>query len=133
MQYIPAMAFLQKIQEFARSCEENGITFIGPSSDAVHKLGNKIVSRQIMKKAGIPIVPGALEKMNSDDEAAAEANRLGYPVMLKAAAGGGGRGLRICRNDEELKDSSQLQRKSRSLHLAMRMSILKSALSRRGT
>ncbi|MEK6657001.1 MAG: acetyl-CoA carboxylase biotin carboxylase subunit [Nitrospirota bacterium] len=99
----PGYGFLAENPEFARSCEENGITFIGPSSDAVHKLGNKIVSRQIMKKAGIPIVPGALEKMNSDDEAAAEANRLGYPVMLKAAAGGGGRGLRICRNDEELK------------------------------
>lgn len=99
----PGYGFLAENPEFARSCEENGITFIGPSSDAVHKLGNKIVSRQIMKKAGIPIVPGALEKINSDDEAAAEANRLGYPVMLKAAAGGGGRGLRICRNDEELK------------------------------
>lgn len=99
----PGYGFLAENPEFAKSCEENGITFIGPSSDAVHKLGNKIVSRQIMKKAGIPIVPGALEKMNSDDEAAAEANRLGYPVMLKAAAGGGGRGLRICRNDEELK------------------------------
>ena len=86
----PGYGFLAENPEFAKSCEENGITFIGPSSDAVHKLGNKIVSRQIMKKAGIPIVPGALEKMNSDDEAAAEANRLGYPVMLKAAAGGGG-------------------------------------------
>lgn len=99
----PGYGFLAENPEFAKSCEENDITFIGPSSDAVHKLGNKIVSRQIMKKAGIPIVPGALEKMNSDDEAAAEANRLGYPVMLKAAAGGGGRGLRICRNNEELK------------------------------
>ncbi len=99
----PGYGFLAENPEFAKSCEENNITFIGPSSDAVHKLGNKIVSRQIMKKAGIPIVPGALEKMNSDDEAAAEANRLGYPVMLKAAAGGGGRGLRICRNEEELR------------------------------
>ena len=99
----PGYGFLAENPEFARSCEENDITFIGPSSDAVHKLGNKIVSRQIMKKAGIPIVPGALEKMNSYDEAAGEANRLGYPVMLKAAAGGGGRGLRICRNEEELR------------------------------
>jgi len=99
----PGYGFLAENPEFARSCEENGIIFIGPSSDAVHKLGNKIVSRQIMKKAGIPIVPGALEKMNSYDEAAGEANRLGYPVMLKAAAGGGGRGLRICRNEEELR------------------------------
>ncbi|OGW48508.1 MAG: acetyl-CoA carboxylase biotin carboxylase subunit [Nitrospirae bacterium RBG_19FT_COMBO_42_15] len=99
----PGYGFLAENPEFAKSCEENNITFIGPSSDAVHKLGNKIVSRQIMKKAGIPIVPGTMEKMNSEDEAAAEANRLGYPVMLKAAAGGGGRGLRICRNDEELR------------------------------
>src|SRR4030067_833472 len=99
----PGYGFLAENPEFAKSCEENDITFIGPSSDAVHKLGNKIVSRQIMKKAGIPIVPGTMEKMNSEDEAAAEANRLGYPVMLKAAAGGGGRGLRICRNDEELR------------------------------
>ena len=99
----PGYGFLAENPEFAKSCEENNITFIGPSSDAVHKLGNKIVSRQIMKKAGIPIVPGTMEKMNSEDEAAAEANRLGYPVMLKAAAGGGGRGLRICRNEEELR------------------------------
>jgi pyruvate carboxylase subunit A len=99
----PGYGFLAENPEFAKSCEENDITFIGPSSDAVHKLGNKIVSRQIMKKAGIPIVPGVLEKMNSDDEAAAEAKKLGFPVMLKAAAGGGGRGLRICRNEEELR------------------------------
>ena len=74
----PGYGFLAENPEFAKSCEENNITFIGPSSDAVHKLGNKIVSRQIMKKAGIPIVPGTMEKMNSEDEAAAEANRLGY-------------------------------------------------------
>ncbi len=99
----PGYGFLAENPEFAKACEENDITFIGPSSDAVHKLGNKIVSRQIMTKAGIPIVPGALEKINSEDEATAEANRLGYPVMLKAAAGGGGRGLRICRNEDELR------------------------------
>ncbi|MBI5042352.1 MAG: acetyl-CoA carboxylase biotin carboxylase subunit [Nitrospirae bacterium] len=99
----PGYGFLAENPEFAKACEENEITFIGPSSDAVHKLGNKIVSRQIMKKAGIPIVPGTLEKMNSEDEAAEEANKIGYPVMLKAAAGGGGRGLRICRNEEELR------------------------------
>ncbi|MBI5181609.1 MAG: acetyl-CoA carboxylase biotin carboxylase subunit [Nitrospirae bacterium] len=99
----PGYGFLSENPEFAKACEENDIKLIGPSSDAMHKLGNKIVSRQIMKKAGIPIVPGTLEKLNSEDEAVAEAKRLGFPVMLKAAAGGGGRGLRMCSSGDDIK------------------------------
>ncbi|MBI3354755.1 MAG: acetyl-CoA carboxylase biotin carboxylase subunit [Nitrospirae bacterium] len=99
----PGYGFLSENPEFAKACEENDIKLIGPSSDAMHKLGNKIVSRQIMKKAGIPIVPGTLEKLNSEDEAVAEAKRLGFPVMLKAAAGGGGRGLRMCSSGDDVK------------------------------
>lgn len=99
----PGYGFLAENPEFAKACEENDIKLIGPSSDAMHKLGNKIVSRQIMKKAGIPIVPGTLERLNSEDEAVAEAKRLGFPVMLKAAAGGGGRGLRMCSSGDDVK------------------------------
>lgn len=99
----PGYGFLAENPEFAKACEENGIKLIGPSSDAMHKLGNKIVSRQIMKKAGIPIVPGALERLSLVDEAVDEGKRLGFPVMLKAAAGGGGRGLRMCSNEDEIR------------------------------
>ncbi|MFZ3090723.1 MAG: acetyl-CoA carboxylase biotin carboxylase subunit [Nitrospirota bacterium] len=99
----PGYGFLAENPEFAKACEENDIKLIGPSSDAMHKLGNKIVSRQIMKKAGIPIVPGTLERLGSEDEAVAEAKRLGFPVMLKAAAGGGGRGLRMCSSGDDVK------------------------------
>lgn len=129
----PGYGFLAENPEFAKACEENDIKLIGPSSDAMHKLGNKIVSRQIMKKAGIPIVPGTLERLSSEDEAVAEAKRLGFPVMLKAAAGGGGRGLRMCSSGDDVKRFLILQRKRLCQPLAMRMCILKSVLTHRGT
>lgn len=98
----PGYGFLAENPEFARACIANGITFIGPPPKAIEEMGNKILARQKMAAAGVPVVPGWMEPISSTQEAAAIAAQIGYPVMLKAAAGGGGRGLRICRNDEEL-------------------------------
>lgn len=98
----PGYGFLAENPEFARACIANEITFIGPSPKAIEEMGNKILARQKMVAAGVPIVPGWTEPISSPQEAAAIAAQIGYPVMLKAAAGGGGRGLRICRNEAEL-------------------------------
>lgn len=99
----PGYGFLAENFEFARACEENGITFIGPSAKAIAMMGDKIMARRMMKKAGIPVVPGIDDGINSVEEAEKIAEEIGYPVMLKATAGGGGRGLRVCRSREELK------------------------------
>jgi acetyl-CoA carboxylase biotin carboxylase subunit len=98
----PGYGFLSENPEFARACIANGITFIGPTPKAIEEMGNKILARQKMADIGVPVVPGWTESISSAQEAATIAARIGYPVMLKAASGGGGRGLRICRNDEEL-------------------------------
>ncbi|MDD5434442.1 MAG: acetyl-CoA carboxylase biotin carboxylase subunit [Nitrospira sp.] len=99
----PGYGFLAENYEFAEACQENGITFIGPSPQAMRDMGDKIHSRQMMKRAGIPVVPGIEHAIDSVTEAEKIAGDIGYPVMLKASAGGGGRGLRLCHNPEELK------------------------------
>ncbi|HEX9756623.1 MAG TPA: acetyl-CoA carboxylase biotin carboxylase subunit [Nitrospiria bacterium] len=98
----PGYGFLAENPEFADACKANGITFIGPSGNAIRTMGNKVLARQAMKKAGISVVPGIWENLSSSKEALTIAREFGYPVILKAAAGGGGRGLRICRDDQEL-------------------------------
>jgi len=97
----PGYGFLSENPEFARACIANDITFIGPTPKAIEEMGNKILARRKMAEVGVPVVPGWTEPIASPQEATAIAARIGYPVMLKAAAGGGGRGLRICHNDEE--------------------------------
>jgi len=98
----PGYGFLAENPEFARACVDNGITFIGPSPDVVEEMGNKILARKKMAAADISVVPGWTDPIASALEAVAIASKIGYPVMLKAAAGGGGRGLRICQSEEEL-------------------------------
>ena len=98
----PGYGFLAENAEFARMCEEAGITFIGPHWKVIELMGDKARSKEVMKKAGVPVVPGSDGVLKSLEEAKALAKELGYPVLLKATAGGGGRGIRICRNEEEL-------------------------------
>ncbi len=98
----PGYGFLAENAEFARACEENGVTFIGPSAEAIQTMGDKVLARKKMKEVGIPIVPGLVEPIAALPEAISFCESIGYPVMLKASAGGGGRGLRICRNQGEL-------------------------------
>jgi len=99
----PGYGFLAENPEFAEACAENGITFIGPPAHAIRSMGNKVLARQTMEKLGVPVVPGVMESLRSEDEALQAAKEIGYPLILKATAGGGGRGMRICRNNGELR------------------------------
>jgi len=101
----PGYGFLAENAEFARACEEAGITFIGPRSGTIALLGEKTSARREAVAAGLPVVPGTLEPVAGDGEVAREAERIGYPVMLKAAAGGGGKGLRLVGAPSELRSA----------------------------
>jgi acetyl-CoA carboxylase biotin carboxylase subunit len=103
----PGYGFLAENADFARACEENDIAFIGPSSVAIARMGDKITARNLMVQAGVPVVPGTDGAVDVDG-AAAFAAEVGYPVMLKAAAGGGGRGLRAVYSEDELRDAFQV-------------------------
>jgi pyruvate carboxylase subunit A len=99
----PGYGFLSENPEFAEACDEKGITFIGPPAQAIRTMGNKVLARRMMKKIGIPVVPGLMEPLRSEQEALEAAEEIGYPLILKAAAGGGGRGMRICRNSDDIR------------------------------
>ncbi len=99
----PGYGFLSENAEFAEACRDNGLVFIGPSPESIRTMGDKISARKKMREIGVPIVPGLTDPVASLPEAISCSETIGYPVMIKASAGGGGRGLRICRNAEELK------------------------------
>lgn len=98
----PGFGFLSENAHFADICEECGITFIGPSPDNIRDMGDKSRAREMMKKAGVPVTPGSDGIVPTQEEALAIAKKLGYPVLIKAVAGGGGKGMRIARNDVSL-------------------------------
>lgn len=98
----PGYGFLSENEEFAKKCAENGIIFIGPRPDVMLALGDKVTAKTVAKKAGLPIIESNEPELTSIEIALAEAQRIGYPLMIKAASGGGGRGMRIVRNDEQL-------------------------------
>ena len=97
----PGFGFLSENSEFVRKCEENGITFIGPEADVIDKMGNKSQARTTMMEAGVPVVPGTKEPVYEAEAAREQARKIGYPVMIKASSGGGGKGMRVAENDEE--------------------------------
>ncbi len=99
----PGYGFLSENDEFARLCEEKGIKFIGPKSDVILKMGDKTQARNSMRAAGVPVTPGSEGNLADLDEAIALAEEIGYPVMLKATSGGGGRGIRRCDSEAELR------------------------------
>ncbi|MFJ5963194.1 acetyl-CoA carboxylase biotin carboxylase subunit [Bacillus sp. NPDC093026] len=98
----PGYGLLSENPTFADLCRKEGITFIGPSAQVIAQMGNKIEARKTMEKAGIPIVPGISAALHDADEGVKQAQTLGYPVMLKASSGGGGIGMQLVRNDDEL-------------------------------
>lgn len=98
----PGYGFLSENPEFARKCEEEGIAFIGPDSEVMKKLGDKITSKIVAKEAGVATIPGVEKPISSEEEAKKFAKMAGYPVMIKAASGGGGRGMRIVESEEDL-------------------------------
>lgn len=100
----PGYGFLSENTEFARACEEKGIKFIGPTPEQIELFGLKHSARALAKKAGVPLLPGT-ELLSSVEEAVKEAKKIGYPVILKSTAGGGGIGMRICYSFKELKEA----------------------------
>ena len=98
----PGYGFLAENADFAKACADAGITFIGPSPRAMREMGLKIQARNKMKEIGVPVVPGS-EAIRDLKQALKAAKEIGYPVMMKASAGGGGRGLRVCRSDAEIR------------------------------
>ncbi len=98
----PGFGFLSENSEFARLCQECGITFIGPRPEVIDMMGNKSAARQLMIDHGVPVVPGSQGSLDTPEEAQRIADEIGYPVLLKAAAGGGGRGMRRVFSREEL-------------------------------
>ena len=98
----PGYGFLSENAEFAKRCEEAGIEFIGPKHKMMESLGDKIQSKLVARKVGVPVIPGVDKAIASEHEAIKVASECGYPVMVKAAAGGGGRGMRIVRSEEGL-------------------------------
>jgi pyruvate carboxylase subunit A len=99
----PGYGFLSENTDFARICEEKGICYIGPKSTVIHRMGDKTAARDSMREAGVPITPGSDGNLESLEEAIKVAEQIGYPIMVKATSGGGGRGIRRCDTPDELK------------------------------
>lgn len=98
----PGFGFLSENSKFAKICKECNITFIGPDYESIEMMGDKARAREIMKAAGVPVIPGSEGELTDQEAALALAEKIGYPVMVKASAGGGGRGIRIVNNPSEL-------------------------------
>ncbi|MFI3137668.1 MAG: acetyl-CoA carboxylase biotin carboxylase subunit [Methylococcaceae bacterium] len=98
----PGYGFLSENAGFAKACQERGIVFIGPSAEGISRMGDKTEARKAMLAAGIPVTPGTEDNLSGIDEALQVADKIGYPVMLKATSGGGGRGIRRCDSADEL-------------------------------
>ena len=104
----PGFGFLSENTQFAKICEESNIKFIGPKSEVIELLGNKSNAKKMMKTAGVPVIPGSDGSIKTLEEAKKIADEIGYPLMIKAAAGGGGKGIRIVNNPEELEKNYNL-------------------------
>lgn len=106
----PGYGFLAENADFADMCEECHLIFIGPSPEAISKMGTKDVARETMRKAGVPIVPGSTGIVEDEETAIKTAESIGYPVIIKATAGGGGKGIRVAKDAEELKKGYRITR-----------------------
>ena len=107
----PGYGFLAENADFAQACSDAGLVFIGPSAEAMRAMGDKTMARQRVGAVGVPIIPGTKKGLARFEQMQKEAEKIGYPVLIKAALGGGGKGMRVCRNDEELKSGFELCRK----------------------
>ncbi len=100
----PGYGFLAENAEFAEICGQTGVKFIGPAPEHIRKMGDKITAKETMIKAGVPVIPGSKDLVKDLDDAKQIGKEIGYPIMLKATAGGGGKGMRLCWSEEELED-----------------------------
>ncbi len=99
----PGYGFLAENAAFARACADSGLVFVGPSPDAIERMGDKAIARQTMMNAGVPCVPGSEGAVDTPEEAMEFALEVGFPVLIKASAGGGGKGMRVAKDEKELK------------------------------
>src|SRR5215470_10465630 len=106
----PGYGFLAENSHFAEVCRACNITFIGPTPEAIRIMGDKAHAKRAMREAGLPLLPGSEGVVDNEEDAVKIANDIGYPVIIKASAGGGGRGMRIVRNQAELAVSYQTAR-----------------------
>lgn len=107
----PGYGFLSENAQFSRICEEHGIKFIGASPDMIDAMGDKASAKTTMEKAGVPTIPGSKGILKSLSEAKEVAKKIKYPIMLKATAGGGGKGMKVCTNDKDLKEAWETTRR----------------------
>ena len=107
----PGYGFLSENASFARACEGAGLIFVGPPADVIERMGSKIAARELMEAARVPVVPGQVPIDQSDAGVAAAALAIGYPVLVKASAGGGGKGMRVVRDDRSARESIQAARR----------------------
>ena len=101
----PGFGFLAENAKFAKMCEESNIKFIGPKYNVIELMGNKSNSKDLMRANGVPVIPGSNGSIKSIKEAMEIAKKIGYPIMIKAAAGGGGKGIRLVKSEAELDES----------------------------
>ncbi|MDZ4833214.1 MAG: acetyl-CoA carboxylase biotin carboxylase subunit [Candidatus Melainabacteria bacterium] len=101
----PGYGFLSENTDFARACIDKGIKFIGPEPEVILRMGSKVESRRVMQDAGVPVVPGTTDPVTTPEEVKKLATKYGYPLAIKASAGGGGRGLRVVRKDEDVENA----------------------------
>ena len=104
----PGYGFLSENEGFAKACKKSGIIFIGPGSEVMEVTGDKMKCKEVMKEAGVPLVPGSDGVVDDLDEAVAIAKDSGFPVLLKSAFGGGGRGIRLAKDEKELRQEYEM-------------------------
>ena len=125
----PGFGFLSENARFADLCEKCNIRFIGPSADIIHRMGNKSEARKTMIEAGVPVVPGSKEPVYSPEEALKMAKAIGFPVMIKASSGGGGKGMRVSRSAEDFEANFNQAQMESVKGFPMTPCILKNILS----
>ncbi len=101
----PGYGFLAENSTFAKLCRENDLVFIGPSPEVIDHMGNKSAARRTMADAGVPVVPGTMEALHSPDEALEAARKVGWPIMIKASSGGGGKGMRVSQSEDDFTET----------------------------
>ncbi|MGB2716399.1 MAG: acetyl-CoA carboxylase biotin carboxylase subunit [Vicinamibacterales bacterium] len=107
----PGYGFLSERPELARACEEAGLTFVGPPADVIARMGSKLAARELMQRAGVPVVPGATPRDQSDEGVGTAAREIGYPVLIKASAGGGGKGMRVVCREADAREAAAAARR----------------------
>jgi acetyl-CoA carboxylase biotin carboxylase subunit len=112
----PGYGFLSENARFAQMVEEHGFVFIGPSPDHIRLMGDKIAAKETMKRLGVPVVPGSDGPVRTKEEAIAAAEKIGYPVLIKAAAGGGGKGMKVVRDRDGLVEAWSVARREAQMN-----------------